>query len=343
MTGDINHSRIQRTFLLLSGLLKILLKTTRVVILLPTASLLLSACVSTEPLTTAPHINLSPETVFVDRQSNDERMLDFGLEVSANESDSLENLEILPGVRVRRVDTGSPATAAGIKAGDIILAINSMTINHPDTLATLLQNAETGQNLQVKARRDTTVYETTMVGQTLVRANIEEHYRSDPLMSRAGYRTDVVKADNKQLTVARIVEIFPKSPFSESNIAAGDAIVAVDDRPVESAQALVNAFISLGYGEKVTVTVLDQQSKLSEKTVRLWDPGRRLNRLSLWPLFNYESDLSPSSTRFSLLDFWVFSIFEYQRENTEKSYRLFTLFRFGSGAGELLDDSKSEQ
>ncbi len=304
-------------------------------------SILLSACISTEPLSTAPHINLSPNTIFLS-QNNKPQSIDFGIEVTANESDSLENLEVLPGLRVRRVGINSPAQAAKIKAGDIILAVNGTETNHPDTFAALLQSIKPGQSVELKARRDTTVYRSKLVGQTLVRADIEELYRSDPVLTRAGYQTELIEADDKPLTVARIVEVFPKSPFTEANIEVGEAIVGINDRSIESAQGFINQLNNFKPGDDVSLSVLDKTNTLTTKPIQLWDPGRRISKFSLWPLFSYQSGLSPSTTKFSLLDFWIFSIFEYERENTEKSYTLFTLFNFGTGAGELVDESNAE-
>ena len=69
------------------------------------------------------------------------------------------------------------------------------------------------------------------------------------------------------------------------------------------------------------------------------DPGRRLARLSLGPLLQYESSLSPAQTRFSILDLWLFSVFSYQKQEGETQISLFSLFRVATGYGELLEES----
>lgn len=321
----------------------------RLVFVLLTGLFLLSACISTEPLSTAPHINLSPQTVVAEQNqdlnpnNSQNQAVDFGVDVRVNESDSLENLEILPGVRVRRVSPNSPAQVANIKAGDVILSANAIDTNHPDTLATVFQSVDAGQEVIIKARRDTTVFETTLVGQTLTRVDIEERYRVDPVLTRAGYRTEIITVDGKPTTVARIVETFPKTPFADANINMGDAIIAINNGYIESAQGLINHLNSFSPGEKIHFTFIDKNNSVQNRELHLWDPGRRISRLSLWPLFDYQAGLSPSTTQFSILDFWLFSLFEYQRENSEKTYRLLTLFTFGSGAGELVEESEANQ
>ena len=63
-------------------------------------TLTLTACVSFEPKILVPAITLSPEEVELKR-STSTGTVDFGLNVTPNESDSLFNIQSLPGVRVR--------------------------------------------------------------------------------------------------------------------------------------------------------------------------------------------------------------------------------------------------
>ena len=44
-------------------------------------------------------------------------------------------------------------------------------------------------------------------------------------------------------------------------------------------------------------------------------------------------------TSFALLDLWIISLFEYQRDGGERSYRLLKFIRFGSGYGELVEET----
>ncbi|HBN13406.1 MAG TPA: hypothetical protein DD407_00085, partial [Pseudohongiella sp.] len=85
--------------------------------------LLLSACVSTEPRELVPTISQSPEQIVLAGDGGaSEPEVDFGLTATVNESDSLTNISVLPGIRVRSVSNGGPADRAGIRAGDVILS-----------------------------------------------------------------------------------------------------------------------------------------------------------------------------------------------------------------------------
>lgn len=303
--------------------------------------LTLGGCVTTEPVAVAPHINLSPETMsFADMATS---RLDFGLQLTTNESDSLENLTVLPGLRVRSVRSGSTADLAGIRAGDVILSINEVETNAVDVFHALAQSD--ADVFRVRARRDTTVYETVMTPPRQRQVVTPEAlYRVDPIRTRAGYSTRLLTLDDGgQLSVARVEALFPDSPLRGLDIGMGDLIVGVNGAAIQSAQDLVNTLNSQRLGEKVNLEFISQShpKKTQTRKMRLWEPKRRLSALSAWPLFTYQASLSPDQVEFEVLDLILFPVFSYEREDGEKTYRLLGLFRFGTGYGELVEEDLS--
>ncbi|GAB1267206.1 hypothetical protein NBRC116493_04590 [Aurantivibrio infirmus] len=312
-------------------------------------SSLLTGCVSTETLTAPAHINLSPENMTFTSSSDDR--LDFGFDVSPNESDSLDNLEILPGVRVRSVKSNSVAELAGIRSGDVLLEMNAIKTNSPDVIATIAEAEPTADIFELLVQRGTTVFSTKMAKpKVLNRATPEERYRVDAIKTRAGYRSELIGSSNQvepQKSVARIVEIFPDSPFLEKNIKKGDAIISINGTAITSAQSLVTQLSTeFDFGEKVTLEMLrgnESDMLTSERvTVTLWQPERKITGLGLWPLFNYKASVTPSSSKLTVFDLILFSLFSYERVEGEKIYRLFSIFEFSSGYGELVDESTSD-
>src|SRR5690606_28522759 len=93
--------------------------------------------------------------------------LDFGMSTSVNESDSLSNMTILPGVRVRSVTPNGAADLAGIRSGDVILEIDGREINQPDLLDAIAQQSSAATTFTFELRRNTTVFETTVTPQAL--------------------------------------------------------------------------------------------------------------------------------------------------------------------------------
>lgn len=307
---------------------------------------LLSGCVSYAPRVLVPALTLSAEDISLRSTAaaaGDQSS--FGLDVTVNESDSLVNVETLPGIRVRTVNPGGPAASAGIQPGDIILAIDDITTDHPDTLAVIRQQAAGGA-YRFTVRRNTTVFEANVMA-TVVSAGLapRELYRADPIATRAGYRTELVDISGQTaVAAARVVELFPESPLPTAGINSGDLVLALNGTHLNSAQDLINRLNrDFELGDEVVLTVLGgdgvSNREVSNKTVTLWDPGRRISRISLGPLLRYESSLSPSSDSLTILDLWLFAAYRYTRVDGEKSHNILGLLKFSSNYGELTEEA----
>ncbi len=307
------------------------------------ASLLLGGCVSYEPRQLIPSITLSPEDLELAAVAGNETGgVDFGLLVIVNESDSLFNVEVLPGVRVRQVTPGGPAAMAGLQAGDVILRVNGTEVNEPDTLAALARQSGEAGNFTFQVRRGTAVLEASVMARTRSAAStpLRELYRSDPLATRGGYQTAVLRLrDRGQITAARVVELAPDSPMHEADVRVDDILLAADDARVESAQGFVDSMLSdYQLGDTVTLSVY-RDERILERELRLWDPGRRISRISLRPLMFYESSLASQQTRLSLLDFWIFSVYRFNRSESEREHQLLGIFSVSSDYGELVEET----
>jgi hypothetical protein len=77
---------------------------------------------------------------------------------------------------------------------------------------------------------------------------------------------------------------------------------------------------------------------MEDVSLRLWNPGRRISRISLGPLMNFQSSLETDSTQLSIIDLWLFSIYSYQRTESEKSHSVLGLLNFSSNVGQLAEE-----
>lgn len=302
---------------------------------------LLTGCVSYEPAILVPALNLSTEDItLADTADASGARIDFGVELGLNESDSLSNIEILPGVRVRGISANGPADSAGIQLGDIILSINGTLTNHPDVVEALQQQTPAIENTLFNVRRNTMVFEASVMPRTINNnAAPRELYRIDPIASRAAYRTQMVSISQQpSIAAARVVDVYQASPLGAAAIEVGDVILAVNSVPLNSAQDLVSRFNSeFELGETVNVTVFDGESIL-EKRFDLWDSSRRVSAISFGPLLRYQSSVTPDSKSFSLLDLWLFSLYSYNRVDEERSHSILGLINYSSDLGELIEE-----
>jgi membrane-associated protease RseP (regulator of RpoE activity) len=288
-----------------------------------------------------PALSLSAEEItLVDTAGAGGARIDFGVELGLNESDSLSNIEILPGVRVRGISANGPADSAGIQPGDIILSINGTLTNHPDVIEALQQQTPTIENTLFNVRRNTAVFEATVIPRTVNNNDApRELYRIDPIASRAAYRTEMVSISAQpSIAAARVMDVYQTSPLHHATIEVGDVILAINNVPLNSAQDLVSRFNSeFKRGQTVNVTVFDGESVL-EKYFDLWDPGTRVSALSFGPLIRYQSSLAPDSKSFSVLDLWLFSLYSYIRVDEERSHSILGLINYSSDLGELMEE-----
>jgi len=314
----------------------------RFLILLPVLTTMV-ACVSTEPRQLMPAITLSPENVLLGGNDGSAATpgVSFGLTGGINESDSLTNVSILPGVRVRAVTPGGAADNAGIRAGDVILRVDGAEVNHPDALDALAVQTQQARTFSFEVRRNTTVFEASVNVQPVSagQAAPVELYRADPLLLRAGFTTEWLQtADQGRVSGARLVRLFEQSPLPTAGLQHNDIILAVDNQPVNSAQGLIT-LLNQSYqpGDKVSLQVA-RDNRIQNFNVRLWDPGRRLSELRVWPLFSWESSLNPQRSRLRVGDLILFSLFDMETNGPERSVSILGLIKSSSGVGELAEE-----
>ncbi len=301
-----------------------------------------AGCVVTEPVERAPVVRLSAEEFSPVAAGAALAASFLGLEVEANESDDLERLDVLPGARVASVAAGGPAARAGLVVGDVISAVDGAAVSGRDAFLALAKDAPPGKPLRVAARRDTVVFEALLEpAPPLAGAPPVELYRVDQLRLRAGLRTVAFDSGNGgRRAAAEVFRIDAGSPLERSRIKTGDLIVEIEGRPVHSAQDAVRRLVEEhAPGDRVGFLCRRGAEEFSVR-VRLWQPRRRLARLSLPFVFGYERSLKPDRLRWALVDLFFLSLFEFRREEGEREYRILTFIRWRTGYGELIEEKE---
>lgn len=176
------------------------------------------------------------------------------------------------GVRVLQVFAGQPASAAGLRVGDVITKIDDNRIRVMDDMARALAGKPPGTKLTVNVTRQgqEQPLEVTLgrrPGAPAARAQPPPAQPAAP--PRLGVRTvpvsETVKRQNNLPTTAgaQVVSVTVGSPAESAGIPLGAIVTAVDGRPVGSPNDLAAA-IGAATGE-VELTYVHRGSPLRRK------------------------------------------------------------------------------
>jgi len=301
-----------------------------------------NGCANYEPRVLSPDVTLSDEEVILFNPEIASQNIDFGLDVGPNESGSLFNLETLPGVKVRTIKNGGNAEKSGIRVGDILLKIDQIEINTPDSLRTL-EKFSGPKEFTFRLQRDSTVFETKVMAKLIETTSPIELYRVDRIATRAAYTSHLLSIKNQSnIVVARIEELFEKTTLPAAGLNVGDMILALEGIPINSAQDLITRLNrEHTLGSEVTLDVYSG-GELKSVKLELFNPGRRISRLKLAPLISYESDLTQRGidTRLKLLNFWFLSAYQYSNIDGEKRHSILGLLEIASDLGELAEENQ---
>jgi S1-C subfamily serine protease len=300
--------------------------------LLPALPLLLAACVTRAPL--APVPAPLPEALAWAPPADGRAFL--GLKTEENDSGSLDDLFFRPGVRVRRAVENSPAAAAGVVPGDVVLALNGRAVNDPAALDALVEARAAGERVELDVQRGDSVFTVPVVlaasrGGPAEPAELS--HRLDPARSQAGWATG--------LGGAVLVSAAEGSPFPRAGIPVGSVVLAVDGEPVASDRELIRRLAARPPGTTVAVRWRPAGGGTPVvSAVRLLEQPTRLTGLELPILFRYEGSVDGRRTEVDLLDLWIVQLFSYRRDRGERTWVLLELFGWdlfvvSTGVGEL--------
>ncbi len=166
------------------------------------------------------------------------------------------------GALVAKVLDDSPAAAAGLEVGDVIVEFNGKMVMRSSGLPPLVGRAKVGEDAQVvvirnKQRRQIGVNIAELPSSITQAAYTPE----DNVMEKSALGMKIEALDSearKRLKVeggVQVTEVDATGPASDAGIQKGDVITMIDNKPVESVDAFESVTGNLSSGKSVALLV----------------------------------------------------------------------------------------
>lgn len=204
-------------------------------------------------------------------------MLGVQLKASIDETDARAlGLPRPEGVWVQGFTADSPAQKAGLKAGDVILAVNGEDVNAPNQIQMLIAEHSPGDVVTLKIFRDgkTMTKNVTLaeVPQNDLASNNQSGQQQGGQPEEESGKVNVAKlgitvqpldeSTKKQANIdagVLVADVSPTGPAADRSLFVGDIITEIDHQRVSSPKDLLNILKSKKEGTAVMMRVLTKQ------------------------------------------------------------------------------------
>ncbi len=179
------------------------------------------------------------------------------------------------GVLVQDVLPNSPAQAAGVKAGDVILAVNGKKVNAANEIQTMIAEMKPGDVVALSIfRNGKTISSNVTLGEISQKdlASGDQNVQPESPQTDESGRTDVAKLgiaikplDEKTMKDAGtdhgvlVASVTPGGPADERTLLKNDIITEVDHQKISSPKDLTDILKEKNDGDAIMLRVLSKQ------------------------------------------------------------------------------------
>jgi len=153
------------------------------------------------------------------------------------------------GVMVHSVVEGSPAEEAGIKAGDVILEVNSESVHKWGDMQSMVNSSEEGEEIILLLQRD---------GNRNVALRLTPRF--DPELQR--------QTIGVLLCWNMVSQVEEGSPAYGAGISPGDTILSINEQPIYNNESMSRALNSVKEGEGILLVLLRGEETVSTSLIQ---------------------------------------------------------------------------
>lgn len=180
----------------------------------------------------------------------------LGVAVAEISQSKLDGMQIEYGVRIAKVMPGSVADAAGLKAGDVLMAIDDRPAYSAERLRHLVAGTagETGLTVSRDGKSVQLAAAFPIPEQARAMLGVRIQEMTGELKEAFGAQGD---------TGVLISQVLAGSPAKQAGLRAGDVIVAVGGRDITSARGLTDLLEGYAPGDKLDIAFVREREKRS--------------------------------------------------------------------------------
>jgi len=167
------------------------------------------------------------------------------------------------GALIAGVQNDAPASKAGIQPGDVITSVNDQTVKNPRDLAVDVAGVQPGGEAKLQVLRDGDTKTVTLKVAQMPNEQVATNETGEHEHARIGLALAPLSPDMRnQLDVpdgtrgAVVRQVQPGSPADEAGLQAGDVIVGVGDKKVNSPSQAADAIRSAEKDHAVALRII---------------------------------------------------------------------------------------